>query len=127
MTDNEKRIAIGKFCGRKPGVYYCSQCKECVPIEEVTSGGYHRKPDGGCGGTVHRDLPDYLNDLNAQREVFEKMDGEQKQKFSTYLLLLAEQKFPWLRSVASHVTAVESLTPKERADCILRAIGKETP
>lgn len=72
MTEEAQRIAIGKIIGREPRDYYCSICRECVPLDSVTSGGYHKKD----GGKVEYGLPNWPTDLNAAIGLSESMSDD---------------------------------------------------
>lgn len=53
-------VLIAERCGIEPGKYRCPECKT-IPIEEVTSGGYHTV----CWNKAARHIPEYTSDLNA--------------------------------------------------------------
>ncbi len=71
-ADLPERVRLFAFhCdgGRIPHQYYCSHCRQCVPIGEVTSGGYHTKD----GASVDRSLPCYTTSIDAQKSVLDAM------------------------------------------------------
>ena len=65
-----------------------------------------RVPENDTGGNRYREIPDYLNDLNAMHEAEQTLDGNQR---LPYLVLLQGHCFP---------------TAAQRAEAFLRTIGK---
>lgn len=55
---------------RGTGHYYCSGCRQCVPIEEVTSGGYHENCQ--IGGKIDNGIPHYTTSPADALEVLKK-------------------------------------------------------
>lgn len=121
MKTEEQRIAIAEACGRKPGAYYCGHCRECVPIETVTSGGYHNK----CGGPVHLDLPNYLNDLNAMHEAVKTLPCEQYEDDECgFTWNLARVIYGNNKQDGFDFRDMQEATASQRAEAFLRTIGK---
>jgi hypothetical protein len=54
-----------------------------IPINEVTSGGYHRE----CGSDVTNQVPDYLNDLNAMHDAILAMPEDFQKDFDIQFMV----------------------------------------
>lgn len=103
MKPELQQIAIAEACGWK--------------WERLCTGELHGKPVGEQG--PFREVPDYLNDLNAMHEAEKVLTEEQRIAYSdcTYDIALKAQKetgkWRWI-----------SLTAAQRAEAFLRTIGK---
>lgn len=122
MTPEEINREIAEFCGRKPGAYYCSTCRECVPIKEVTSGGYHDE----CSCRVHLDLPNYFEDLNAMHEAEsiiydapETLKNDMLRKCYYHNLVAICKRAGWKFAYREFRAAAP-----QRSEALLRTIGR---
>ena len=97
MTPQQQRIAIAEACGWKWAILW--------------TGRLHGKPHGEQG--PFREVPDYLNDLNAMHEAQKVLTGEQVAAYVT-TLCLAVQPEPMLHAA----------TAAQRAEAFLRTISK---
>jgi hypothetical protein len=97
MTPQQQRIAIAEACGWKWAILW--------------TGELHGKPTGEQG--PFRQVPDYLNDLNAMHQAEKVLTGEQVDAYVT-TLCLAVQPEPMLHAA----------TATQRAEAFLRTIGK---
>lgn len=120
MSPEAQRIAIGVHMGRASGVYWCDRCRGNVPIEEVSSGGYHM-PRLGCAGNVTANLPDYCNDLNAIHEAEKRI-----QDFAHYARWLKWVSLGLYQIPPSKKWRVVHCTAAQRAEAFLKTIGKWT-
>ena len=98
MKPEAQRLAIAEACGWK--------------WERLCTGELHGKPVGEQG--PFREVPDYLNDLNAMHEVEKLLTEDQAEKFRAWLLKL---------NGYNHDRVV-SCTATQRAEAFLRTIGK---
>ena len=97
MTPQQQRIAIAEACGWK--------------WEILWTGELNGKPIGEQG--PFREVPDYLNDLNAMHEAQKVLTGDQVAAYVTTLCLEVQPK-PMLHAA----------TAAQRAEAFLRTIGK---
>lgn len=64
MTKEEQRIAIAEKCGLTNQTYYCGYCREVKTPTKFDGD----TPIGNCSHKLHRDIPNYPEDLNAMHE-----------------------------------------------------------
>ncbi len=83
-TDDQLRVAIGIWTGRKLGQYFCAKCEKCIPIDEVSSGGYHQNDE--CCSEVSRTFPNYPQSLDAIALVEDKLSIGQTLIFAEKVL-----------------------------------------
>lgn len=108
MKPEAQRIAIAEACGWK--------------WERLCTGELHGKPVGEQG--PFREVPDYLNDLNAMHEAEMSLNPDQQKRFIEYLIEGEAHdeyctEMLWDSSwVAAHATAAQ------RAEAFLRTLGK---
>jgi hypothetical protein len=95
MTPEKQRVAIAEACGWK--------------WERLWTGELHGKPVGEQG--PFRELPDYLNDLNAMHEAEESLHGNQYVEY-TNLLIEIEGSLFGIRATAA-----------ERAEAFLKTLN----
>lgn len=108
MTPELQRIAIAEACG------WINQGKrKGVPALN------HRwaKPDGRI---YSGELPDYLNDLNASREMVLSLAHDEQFEWAHSLMLIVNASGPRCGSFANATAA-------QRAEAFLKTIGKWTP
>ena len=117
MTPEAMRVVIAEECGIRLGQYYCSVCRECVPIETVTSGGYHEK----CGGVASRDIPNYPEDLNACAEMRKCVPPGRWYEFKRVLRMVTLRD--GLEGSDLEDRLINSTAP-QHCESFLRAIGK---
>ena len=104
MTPEQQRISIAEFCGWK--VY------DRYDDGEIRLWSKH-KNGSGCVGTDS--LPDYLHDLNAMHEAEKMIGGPTDYRWCGYMTFLSD---------ACGRGSKVSATAKQRAEALLRTIGK---
>lgn len=122
MKPEAQRLAIAEACGRKPNSYYCGHCRECVPRDSVTSGGYHEK----CMGQIEPDIPNYLTDLNAMHEAEKELDDAQYHAFTLQLNDIAWRNYPAPTADAHYkqrLRGFASATAPQRAEAFLKTLN----
>ena len=107
MSPEAQRIAIAEACG-----WMRDERCDCwrKPIEGPYATAFMN------GSHSHRQLPDYLNDLNAMHEAEKVLIGDHEAAFRGWLWLAHGQ--PELRCAIVHATAAQ------RAESFLRTFGK---
>lgn len=110
MTEQEQRIAIAEFCG------------------------WHDVASDNRGGTLHgtwpltgvvSNLPDYFHDLNAIHEAWQRLDRKQRVAFSRCLRIKVVSDGGHKASFDEDIVACcENATAAQRAEALLKAIGK---
>lgn len=115
MTDQEINIAVATACGWKQVEVY-EWTKDNPPTRIPKQ--YHIESDGDVVG-----LPDYANDLNAMHEAEMIMepknfsDPNYLEKYESILEMLCNKQFGFeLRATA-----------RQRAEALIRALGKWKP
>jgi len=106
MKPEAQRIAIAEVCGWK--------------WERLCTGELHGKPVGEQG--PFREVPDYLNDLNAMHEAEKVLTDEQDLEYSEALEQVVGARFGC--NNAEDMRRLRSATAAQRAEAFLRAIGK---
>jgi hypothetical protein len=95
MTPESQRIAIAEACGWK--------------WEKLWTGEFHGKPIGEQG--PFRELPDYLNDLNAMHEAEKTLTKDQSRTYAC-------------RKLSGGIFDAVHATAAQRAEAFLHTIGK---
>lgn len=116
MNEQEQRIAIAEFCGWRPTGYGSWYIGNKEDMNHAVCDGSHN----------HIQLPDYCNDLNAMHEAEKMLDVE---LYATYAHKLStiNEIVPiniWYDHHALEVHAVATSTAAQRAESLLRTIGK---
>ena len=112
MTPQQQRIAIAEACGWK--------------WEILWTGELHGKPTGEQG--PFREVPDYLNDLNAMHKAEKVLwDTEKAMEFTNQLvgIVCSARGFRWDKGTSDdHLMCLSHATAAERAEAFLRTISK---
>ena len=112
MTPQQQRIAIAEACGWK--------------WEILWTGELNGKPTGEQG--PFRQVPDYLNDLNAMHKAEKVLWDTGKAMESTNQLVgivCSARGFRWDKGTSDdHLMCLSHATAAERAEAFLRTIGK---
>ena len=101
MKPEAQRIAIAEACGWSA-------------IDDVSW--IARVPESDLGGNRHREIPNYLNDLNAMHEAEKMLTGDQCKLYFRTLFDVVGNSLSPMNMV--HATAVQ------RAEAFLRTRGK---
>lgn len=113
MTPEAKRIAIAEACG-----WTIETQKE--PQSWVFGGWPPNTPSYGktINTTYYRQLPDYLNDLNAMHEAEKVLAREQATEYSHIVYRSANREYNYPAAYLAMCA-----TAAQRADAFLEAIG----
>lgn len=140
MAPEQQRIAIAEWCGdrlfvihkpiRDPFGYYRENAQGYTNLEHAwrVTEGVAKRYVGGKPTEADRvimepaPLPDYLNDLNAMHEA-EKRLGDLDASYAFELAKLTNCP-SWLPQTGMQVCRIARATAAQRAEALLRTIGK---